>query len=132
MGFGVDDRSASLFTRLYERGMWLARDKQAFEGGRHTLLEAERRQQTGGALALAVTTRLRDLSRTLPAGVVTLSPWLDATLDEDAVADLEACVACLSGDAVFGSNRIMCGPGLCRRGAPPPCRQRRWRWCLTM
>jgi len=59
----------------------------------------------GGALALAVTTRLRDLSRTLSAGVVTLSPWLDATLDEEAVADLEASDPMLAESGLRAAGR---------------------------
>lgn len=43
----------------------------------------------GGALSLVVAARLRDLDRPRPAGVVMLSPWLDATLDQREVAELE-------------------------------------------
>lgn len=43
----------------------------------------------GGALALVVARHLRD-GAPPPRAVELLSPWLDATLDEDAVSDLEA------------------------------------------
>lgn len=43
----------------------------------------------GGALSLVVATRLRDLDLPPPAGVVMLSPWLDATLDQAEVGELE-------------------------------------------
>lgn len=43
----------------------------------------------GGALSLVVATRLRDLDLPRPAGVVMLSPWLDATLDQPEVGELE-------------------------------------------
>ena len=52
----------------------------------------------GGALVLVVAATLRDAASDAdattvppaPAGLVLLSPWLDGTLDEDEVADLEA------------------------------------------
>lgn len=43
----TDRRPASLLTRLYVRGMELRRDKEAFEGPRHTLDTARRRQARG-------------------------------------------------------------------------------------
>lgn len=43
----------------------------------------------GGALALVLAQRLRDLDRDLPDSVVALCPWLDATLSEDDVSSLE-------------------------------------------
>lgn len=45
----------------------------------------------GGALTLVLAAALRDHGdHPHPAGLVLLSPWLDGTLDEDEVADLEA------------------------------------------
>jgi monoterpene epsilon-lactone hydrolase len=43
----TDDRAATAWTRLYVRGMQLNRDKRAFEGARHTLRVARRRQRDG-------------------------------------------------------------------------------------
>lgn len=43
----VDDRRATPWTRLYVRLMWLARDKQAFEGAEHTRETALERQSEG-------------------------------------------------------------------------------------
>jgi acetyl esterase/lipase len=43
----VDDRPPTLYARLYVAGMWLARDKQAFEGTRRTLRTARKRQRSG-------------------------------------------------------------------------------------
>lgn len=45
----VDDRSPTLFTRLYVRAMWLWRDKSAFDGAGQTLRTAERLQRSGDA-----------------------------------------------------------------------------------
>lgn len=43
----VDERPRSLVTRLYVAGMWLARDKEAFEGEERTLRTARSRQRKG-------------------------------------------------------------------------------------
>jgi monoterpene epsilon-lactone hydrolase len=43
----VHGRPASWYTRLYLCGMWLRRDKEAFEGVAHTLSVARRRQAQG-------------------------------------------------------------------------------------
>jgi epsilon-lactone hydrolase len=43
----VDRRPASMYTRLYLRMMWLARDKAAYEGATHTLEGARERQRDG-------------------------------------------------------------------------------------
>ena len=221
MRWDVDGRPPSLYTRLYEKGMWLGRDKKAFEGPRHTLVEARRRQRTGdraptmltrmrvnvrsgragempvwtarprrdepltrvvyihgggyvhpltadywrlissltkapaevvvpayplspdatvddvlprllelvtavsasapalptllmgdsagGALVLALATRLRDSGGDRPAGVVTLSPWLDATLDEEDVAELEASDPMLAESGLRAAGRWWSG-----------------------
>lgn len=45
----IDDRPATWWTRLYVRGMWLARDKRAFEGAAHTLRAARQKQRKGDA-----------------------------------------------------------------------------------
>src|SRR5690606_15951361 len=37
------------YTRLYLKGMWLNRDKAAFEGERHTLTKARDEQRSGDA-----------------------------------------------------------------------------------
>jgi monoterpene epsilon-lactone hydrolase len=51
----VDDRRMSTWTRCYVLGMRLARDKQAFEGARHTLRGARERQRRGSAGPTALT-----------------------------------------------------------------------------
>lgn len=63
----------------------------------------------GGALVIAMALRLRDLGRPLPSGVVALSPWLDATLDEDAVADLEASDPMLAESGLRAAGRWWAG-----------------------
>jgi epsilon-lactone hydrolase len=63
----------------------------------------------GGALVIAMALRLRDLGRPLPAGVVALSPWLGATLDEDAVADLEASDPMLAESGLRAAGRWWAG-----------------------
>lgn len=54
----VDDRPPTPYTRLYVRAMWLARDKAAFEGERHTLDKARAQQRSGDAPPTRLT-RLR-------------------------------------------------------------------------
>jgi epsilon-lactone hydrolase len=44
-----DDRRATLYTRAYMSGMWLARDKRAFEGADQTRRLARKRQRSGDA-----------------------------------------------------------------------------------
>lgn len=216
----VDDRPATLYTRAYVKGMWLARDKRAFEGARNTLETARKRQRSGdtpptrwtrlrrrvteeqvagmtvwttrprretpvarviyvhgggyvhpltrdywrlvralsdapaevvlpayplapdatvddvltrlvqlhgqvadrddlptvlmgdsagGALVLAMAARIRDLGGRAPARVVGLSPWLDATLDEDAVCDLEASDPMLAESGLRAAGRWYAG-----------------------
>ena len=58
MRWDVDGCPPSLYTRLYEKGMWLGRDKRAFQGPQHTLAEARRRQRAGDR-APAWPTRMR-------------------------------------------------------------------------
>ena len=59
---------------------------------------------------LALATRLRDRDGARPAGVVALSPWLDATLDEEAVADLEASDPMLAESGLRAAGRWWSGP----------------------
>jgi acetyl esterase/lipase len=64
----------------------------------------------GGALVLAVAARLResdDVRR--PARLVLLSPWLDATLDERRVADLEASDPMLAESGLRAAGRWWAG-----------------------
>ena len=58
MQWTVDDRPATAYTRLYELGMRLNRDKRAFEGAEHTL-EAAREKQSSGDAPPTRWTRLR-------------------------------------------------------------------------
>lgn len=62
MRWDVDDRPATLYTRAYVLGMWMARDKRAFEGARHTLQAARERQRAGDkppTVLTRLTTRVR-------------------------------------------------------------------------
>ena len=65
----------------------------------------------GGALVLAIATQLRDLDAAAarPAGLVLLSPWLDATLDERQVADLEASDPMLAETGLRAAGRWWAG-----------------------
>jgi epsilon-lactone hydrolase len=47
MRWDVDDRRASLHTRVYVAAMWLRRDERAFEGAGPTLGTARERQRAG-------------------------------------------------------------------------------------
>lgn len=58
----------------------------------------------GGALALAVARQVPGV-----AGTVLLSPWLDATLDEDEVADLEASDPMLAESGLRAAGRWWAG-----------------------
>src|ERR1700712_2698701 len=49
LSWDTDERSASLYTRIYMFGMEVARDKQAFEGVQHTLRTARKLQRKGNA-----------------------------------------------------------------------------------
>jgi epsilon-lactone hydrolase len=221
MHWEVDDRPATLYTRAYMAGMWLSRDKRAFEGAAQTLKTARERQRSGdrpptpltrltarvrtdtvadmtvwsvrprhaapaarvvylhgggylhpltadywrlvralvtvpaevvvpayplapeatvddvlprlldveasvarsapelptilmgdsagGALAMAMATQLRDQDDRAPAGLVALSPWLDATLDEDAVQELEASDPMLAESGLRAAGRWWAG-----------------------
>jgi acetyl esterase/lipase len=63
----------------------------------------------GGALVLTLARRLRDLGRQAPAAVVALSPWLDATLGDPEVADLEATDPMLAESGLRGAGRWWAG-----------------------
>ncbi len=228
MRWEVDDRPATLYTRAYLAGMWLTRDKRAFEGAGHTLHTAREHQRSGdraptlltrlttrirthsiagmtvwsvrprratpaarvvylhgggyvhpltadywrlvralvtapaevvvpayplapdatvddvlprlldveaavarsapelptilmgdsagGALVLAMATWLRDQDARLPAALVALSPWLDATLDEEAVGELEASDPMLAESGLRAAGRWWAG---LRRASDP-------------
>lgn len=216
----VDDRSLHPFSRLYVRGMWWRRDKEAFEGAEQTRRAARRRQRegdvpptrltrvrrrvrcadlrgmtvwtaaprrrapqvrvlylhgggyvhpltadywrlvralvrapaevvvpcyplapdasvddvvprlcsiarqvgtadlplvlmgdsAGGAMALVVARLLADEGGPVVAGVVCLSPWLDATLDEEEVQDLEASDPMLAESGLRAAGRWWAAP----------------------
>ena len=63
----------------------------------------------GGALAIVMALRRRDLDERPLAGVVALSPWLDATLDEEAVRDLEASDPMLAESGLRAAGRWWAG-----------------------
>jgi len=63
----------------------------------------------GGALVLSVARLLTDGGRR-PAAVVALSPWLDATLNDDAVRDLEASDPMLAESGLRAAGRWWAGP----------------------
>lgn len=63
----------------------------------------------GGALVLEVARGLTDRGAP-PAHVVALSPWLDATLDEDEVADLEATDPMLAESGLRAAGRWWAAP----------------------
>jgi monoterpene epsilon-lactone hydrolase len=65
----VDDRSPTWYTRAYERGMWLNRDKQAFEGEEHTLAAARKRQERGDAPPTRLTRLRRRVTSRLHEGM---------------------------------------------------------------
>jgi len=64
----------------------------------------------GGALSLVVTRRLVDGDGPVPTRVVTLCPWLDATLDEEQVSDLEATDPMLAESGLRAAGRWWSGP----------------------
>ncbi|MFW6772882.1 alpha/beta hydrolase fold domain-containing protein [Nocardioides sp. CPCC 205120] len=63
----------------------------------------------GGALTLVIGQRLRGQPRR-PARLVMLCPWLDATLDEDEVGDLEATDPMLEESGLRAAGRWWAGP----------------------
>lgn len=60
----TDDRPRSWFTHVYVAGMWLRRDKDAFEGAEHTLVNAQQLQERGDARPTRLTHWLRRVSAT--------------------------------------------------------------------
>lgn len=65
----VDDRPLTPYTRLYLKGMWLNRDKAAFEGERHTLTKAREEQRSGDAPPTRLTRRRTRVSEESVDGV---------------------------------------------------------------
>lgn len=63
----------------------------------------------GGALVLALAQRLRAEDGLRPAGVVMLSPWLDATLNTESVADLEPSDPMLAESGLRAAGRWWAG-----------------------
>jgi acetyl esterase/lipase len=63
----------------------------------------------GGALVLAMAARIRDLDGRRPARVVGLSPWLDATLDEESVHGLEPSDPMLAESGLRAAGRWYAG-----------------------
>ena len=63
----------------------------------------------GGALVLVLARLLADEGGPPVAGVVCLSPWLDATLDEDEVQDLEASDPMLAESGLRAAGRWWAG-----------------------
>ncbi|WP_187271901.1 alpha/beta hydrolase fold domain-containing protein [Aeromicrobium terrae] len=63
----------------------------------------------GGALALVLAQQLRDAGRPQARAVVALCPWLDATLHEDAVADLESKDPMLAESGLRAAGRWWAG-----------------------
>jgi monoterpene epsilon-lactone hydrolase len=64
----------------------------------------------GGALALAIALQSRDAGLPAPAAVVGLCPWLDATLRDDEVADLEPSDPMLSESGLRAAGRWWADP----------------------
>jgi acetyl esterase/lipase len=64
---------------------------------------------SGGGLALGQTMRLRDAGRPLPAGVILISPWLDATLSNPAVPSLEPMDRMLGRTGLLQAGRWWAG-----------------------
>jgi acetyl esterase/lipase len=63
----------------------------------------------GGALAIVTALQLRDRPGPRPAAVIALSPWLDATLDEAAVRDLEPSDPMLAESGLRAAGRWWAG-----------------------
>lgn len=63
----------------------------------------------GGALVLAMAQRLRDTGAAPPARVVCLSPWLDATLGDPEVPDLEPTDPMLAESGLRAAGRAWAG-----------------------
>jgi len=59
----------------------------------------------GGAMALALARRLCDGEGPAPRGVIGLSPWLDAKLEDDGVQELEASYPMLAESGLRAAGR---------------------------
>lgn len=71
------------FTRLYMFGMWMMRDKEAFEGQQRTLEKARRRQRKGNAAPTRLT-RLR--TRVVRSEIAAMTVWTAQPRKEAPVA----------------------------------------------
>ncbi|HEY8788952.1 MAG TPA: alpha/beta hydrolase [Actinopolymorphaceae bacterium] len=65
---------------------------------------------SGGALALGQAIRLRDAGRLSPAGVILISPWLDATMSNPKVTALEPRDRMLGRAGLVEAGRWWAGP----------------------
>ena len=63
----------------------------------------------GGALAIVLAQQLRAADEPMPAGVVALCPWLDATLDDPEVAELESTDPMLAESGLRAAGRWWAG-----------------------
>ena len=63
----------------------------------------------GGALVIAMAMRLRDQGANPPASVVALSPWLDATLRDEEVPELEPTDPMLAESGLRAAGRLWSG-----------------------
>ena len=76
----VDDRPPTPYTRLYVLGMWLNRDKAAFEGERHTRAKALEEQRSGDAPPTRLTRRR---TRVREERVDGMTVWVVGPRDEE-------------------------------------------------
>lgn len=70
--WNVDARRPHPYTRLYTIGMWVMRDKKAFEGEQDTLRTARKRQRTGDSPPRRLT-RMR--SRVTSTWIAGMTVW---------------------------------------------------------
>jgi len=82
--------------------------RQTAHGGRSPVVLMG--DSAGGALVLTMAGRLRELNLPAPAAVVALSPWLDATLENPEVTDLEATDPMLAESGLRAAGRWWAGP----------------------
>ena len=88
----------------------LAEVEQAADAAAPRLPTVLMGDSAGGALVLSMALRRRDRGEPPPAAVVGLSPWLDATLAEDDVADLEATDPMLAESGLRAAGRWWADP----------------------
>jgi len=93
---------------------WLEEVERTTRSGLPTVLMGD---SAGGALALVLARRLREAP---PARVVALCPWLDATLSEPEVGDLEATDPMLAESGLRAAGRWWAGPRAPRDPAVSP------------